>query len=327
MENEPINDKENKISAFKSVFPKNTNVYFAIVLVIVVCLASFVIISLNSKISKLEEDAASLSSQKQDLEDDINDLHSAIKDKIDSSNQEKEDLEGIIDEIEEQHKQDNQEKEDLKEQIEDLKQFISDYIQNSLYTEYASRSSGIATEGQAEWLTASQEIKELKEYVAEIFDDQAHVDELIASIDEQAAQLQDYYDRIPNFRPAAGETISKYGWRLHPILGYTKFHYGVDLSRHNGLAIYAAGKGTVTRVQWNDSYGWFIEIDHGNGYKTRYAHLKSYKTCLVSVGDEVEKGQHIATMGTTGLSAGVHLHFEVHHAGERIDPADFIGTY
>ena len=326
MNHDTENGKKNIFTKIAAVFPNSPTVYL-IALVVVIAVASVFVVKLNSKIDKLEKDAAALSQERDDLENNINDLNSEIKDKEDSSNQQIENLEDELDHVEAEKEQESQEKEQLQEEIDNLKDFISDYITNSLYAQYASRSSGIATEGQAEWLTASQEIKELKEYVSEICDDQEQVDQLIASIDDQAAQLQDSYDRIPNFRPAAGKTISKYGWRKHPILGYTKFHYGVDLSKQDGLAIYAAGKGTVTMVQWNDSYGWFIEIDHGNGYKTRYAHLKSSKTCLVSVGDQVEKGQHIATMGTTGLSTGVHLHFEVHHAGERIDPADFIGTY
>ena len=300
------------------------------VVVAVLCVSVSLIVKYNSKISDLEKSVSNLEQERNNLEEINNIKNDTIQDQENSANekdQQIEDLENSLEDQENQHEKDTAEKEELKQEIEDLKDFISDYITNGLYDGYAARSSGLATKGQEEWLTASQEIKELKEYVAQLFEDEQQVSDLIASIDEQAAALQDYYDRIPNYRPAAGKTTSPFGYRKHPVLGYTKFHYGVDLSKSGGLAIYAAGKGVVTMVQWNDSYGWFIEIDHGNGYKTRYAHLKSHKTCLVSVGDEVDKGQHIATMGTTGLSTGVHLHFEVHENNERINPADFIGTY
>lgn len=300
------------------------------VVLTVLCVSISLIVGYNSKISSLEKSISFLEQERDDLEEINNLKNDTIQNQENSANekdQQIEDLENSLEDQEHQHEKDTAEKEELQKEIEDLKDFISDYITNSLYNGYAARSSGLATKGQEEWLTASQEIKELKEYVSELFDDERQVAELIASIDEQAAALQDYYDRIPNYRPAAGKTTSPYGYRKHPVLGYTKFHYGVDLSKSGGLAVYAAGKGVVTMVQLNASYGCFIEIDHGNGYKTRYAHLKSRKTCLVSVGDEVDKGQHIATMGTTGLSTGVHLHFEVHENNKRINPADFIGTY
>lgn len=302
---------------------------FVAIVFVIVCIS--LLIGFNSKISNLEKNLLLLereNSNLSDINDDNNDTIQDQKDSADEKDQQIENLENAVEDKEQQHVQDAEKIEALQKENDELKELLSDYITNDLYSGYASRSSGIATEGVAEWLTASQEIKELKESVAEVFaDDEAKAAQLIASIDKQAAELQDYYDRIPNFRPAAGETTSPFGYRKHPILGYTKFHYGVDLSKDDGRAVYAAGKGVVTMVKWNDSYGWFIEIDHGNGLKTRYAHLKSKKTCLVSVGDEVEKGENIATMGTTGLSTGVHLHFEVWEDGERIDPADFIGTY
>lgn len=334
-ENLMLNELTNKIKALIAGIKRHPAVLIAAVSTciavafIVVCIS--LVVNFNSKISDLQKNISLLEKENSNLSDINDEKNDTIKDHEDSANekdQQIEDLENDVEDKEQQHEQDVAEKEALQKEIDELKELLSDYITNNLYSGYAARSSGIATEGEAEWLTASQEIKELKESVAEIFaDDKAKAAQLIASIDEQAAELQDYYDRIPNFRPAAGETTSPFGYRKHPILGYTKFHYGVDLSKDDGRAVYAAGKGVVTMVKWNDSYGWYIEIDHGNGLKTRYAHLKSKKTCLVSVGDEVEKGENIATMGTTGLSTGVHLHFEVWEDGERIDPADFIGTY
>lgn len=325
----------NKIKAFIAGIKKQPAILIAAVSTciavafVVVCIS--LLVGFKSEISDQEKTISLLKQEITNLSDINDEKNDTIKDQENSANekdQQIEDLENDVEDKEQQHEEDAAKIEALQKENEELKELLSKYITNDLYSGYAARSSGIATEGEAEWLTASQEIKELKESVAEVFaDDAQKAAALIASIDEQAAELQDYYDRIPNFRPAAGETTSPFGYRKHPILGYTKFHYGVDLSKDDGRAVYAAGKGVVTMVKWNDSYGWYIEIDHGNGLKTRYAHLKSKKTCLVAVGDEVEKGENIATMGTTGLSTGVHLHFEVLEDGDRIDPADFIGTY
>lgn len=118
---------------------------------------------------------------------------------------------------------------------------------------------------------------------------------------------------------SSGRFISQYfGW----VTKYYK-HTGVDLDWRNGLDIIAADRGTVVAVSygWGGGYGNHIIVDHGNGYQTLYAHLSSIK---VTPGQSVDRGQSIGVMGTTGISTGVHLHFEVRQGGVAIDPLGFI---
>ena len=118
---------------------------------------------------------------------------------------------------------------------------------------------------------------------------------------------------IPAIQPISNKdlrkTASGYGTRIDPIYGTTKFHSGMDFSAHPGTDVYATGDGTVVKVGWETGYGNTIEIDHGFGYLTRYAHLQSYNT---KVGKKVVRGEVIGKVGSTGKSTGPHLHYEVH---------------
>lgn len=118
---------------------------------------------------------------------------------------------------------------------------------------------------------------------------------------------------------------SKFGYRDCPWGSKNKdFHLGTDLAAAQGSPIFAAEAGTVIRASWFDSYGNCIEVQHANGMITRYAHLNSMN---VAVGQQVGRGQTIATMGATGAATGPHLHFEVLVNGERQDGAQYIGLY
>ena len=120
--------------------------------------------------------------------------------------------------------------------------------------------------------------------------------------------------------PVSGGTItSRYGSRK--IFGGTSFHGGIDIAKSYGTDVVAADGGEVIYAGWMGSYGYLVQIDHQNGYVTYYAHNSSL---LVSVGDKVYKGQHIAEMGSTGRSTGNHCHFEVRYNGERRNPMDYL---
>ncbi|HYI34053.1 MAG TPA: peptidoglycan DD-metalloendopeptidase family protein [Glaciibacter sp.] len=126
--------------------------------------------------------------------------------------------------------------------------------------------------------------------------------------------------------PATGRITDGYGPR--PVLcsgGYCSgsFHYGVDLGTGCGARIYAAHAGRVEYAGLSGSYGNFVLIDHGDGIKTGYAHIRDGGT-FVGVGQQVDAGQNIASSGTTGASTGCHLHFEVRSGGSRINPAPFM---
>ncbi|WP_156812002.1 M23 family metallopeptidase [Robiginitomaculum antarcticum] len=120
--------------------------------------------------------------------------------------------------------------------------------------------------------------------------------------------------------PVNGARLSSgYGRRKHPVLGYVKTHKGVDFAAPRGTPIMAAGIGTVERANRYGSFGNYVRIRHSDGYKTAYAHMKSFARGIRS-GSRVRQGQTIGYVGTTGRSTGPHLHYEVHKGGKAINP-------
>ncbi len=138
---------------------------------------------------------------------------------------------------------------------------------------------------------------------------------------EQPVQKPTSRIGAPSIYPCFGRISDSWGLRMHPILNRIEFHMGIDISNNLGTAIYATASGVVKKVEYEDGYGKFIRLDHENGYETIYAHLYSAQ---VNPGDRVEKGQIIGLMGSTGLSTGPHLHYEVLVGGERDDPAAYL---
>lgn len=123
-------------------------------------------------------------------------------------------------------------------------------------------------------------------------------------------------------RPVAkGWISSRYGRRTDPFTGKTAFHGGIDFAAKAGTEIVSVAAGVVTRASKDRAYGYMVEINHGLGYVTRYAHNKAN---LVKVGDVVKKGQIIGLVGSTGRSTGAHVHFEVYKHGRSIDPVTYI---
>lgn len=114
---------------------------------------------------------------------------------------------------------------------------------------------------------------------------------------------------------------SPFGMRIHPVYGYPKMHTGVDLAAPKNTPIYASRAGVVVWAGWGDTGGWWVKLDHGDGFATTYLHLTRY---IVSVGDFVEAGETIGYMGTTGVSTGYHLHFGVMYNGVWVDPLKYI---
>ena len=121
--------------------------------------------------------------------------------------------------------------------------------------------------------------------------------------------------------PVDAEITSLFGYRMHPILGYQKFHSGIDFGADSGTTIRAAAAGVVIFADWYGGYGNAVIVDHGGGITTLYGHTEGF---YIANGQAVQKGQPIAAVGSTGLSTGPHLHFEVRKDGEPIDPAQFL---
>lgn len=120
--------------------------------------------------------------------------------------------------------------------------------------------------------------------------------------------------------PSSRTVTSKFGMRKHPVLGEYRMHTGIDIGASYGTNVDAADAGMVIISDYSSSYGHYIVIDHGNGYTTLYAHLSKR---LVKAGDKVKQGAIIGKVGSTGLSTGPHLHFEISKNGTRINPAQF----
>jgi murein DD-endopeptidase MepM/ murein hydrolase activator NlpD len=120
--------------------------------------------------------------------------------------------------------------------------------------------------------------------------------------------------------PIDGARISStFGMRLHPILGYSRMHKGVDFAAPSGTAIYAAGDGVVVREGRVSGYGNYIEIEHNPQYATAYGHLSAFARGLHQ-GERVRQGDIIGYVGMTGTATGPHLHYEVHYQGAQVDP-------
>ncbi len=120
---------------------------------------------------------------------------------------------------------------------------------------------------------------------------------------------------------ASTRITSPFGMRNHPILKVPKMHTGIDIGASSGTDILAANAGTVITAGWNNSYGYMVMIDHGGGIVTLYAHASKL---LVSTGNVVARGQTIAKVGSTGMSTGPHLHFEVRLNGVYKNPLDYV---
>ena len=114
---------------------------------------------------------------------------------------------------------------------------------------------------------------------------------------------------------------SPYGYRIHPTTGQYKFHNGVDLANNQGTPIYAARSGKVTVDTYGSTYGYYVTINHGDGYSSLYAHMTR---SVVDKGDTVKKGQLIGYMGSTGRSTGPHLHFSIFYNGSSVNPMNYI---
>ena len=112
-----------------------------------------------------------------------------------------------------------------------------------------------------------------------------------------------------------------YGMRTHPIYGYVSLHTGVDLASGEGTAIYATKSGTVTGATYGEANGYYVTINHGDGYSSLYAHMTNY---VVSPGDYVTQGQVIGYVGSTGWSTGPHLHFEILYNGSNVNPMNYV---
>jgi murein DD-endopeptidase MepM/ murein hydrolase activator NlpD len=139
----------------------------------------------------------------------------------------------------------------------------------------------------------------------------------------QLTRLTRTLGSVPVRKPVDGEIdlASGFGVRMDPFTGSPAMHTGLDLQGDAGDAVRATASGTVTHAGWSGGYGRVVDIDHGNGLSTRYAHLSSID---VRVGQAVRSGQIVGKIGSTGRSTGPHLHYETRMRGAAVDPQKFL---
>jgi murein DD-endopeptidase MepM/ murein hydrolase activator NlpD len=144
------------------------------------------------------------------------------------------------------------------------------------------------------------------------------LDEALDTLDHLKQEAR----RLPLANPAPGHVVtSPFGVRTDPILGTAALHSGMDFRAPVGMAAKTTAPGTVVRAGWAGGYGRMVEVDHGNGFSTRYGHLSKI---LVKVGQKLAAGDEVGETGSSGRSTGPHLHYEVRHDGEAVNPLRFL---
>ncbi len=148
---------------------------------------------------------------------------------------------------------------------------------------------------------------------------------VLKSYDEISKHIKDQkelYRATPLEWPTTGRLTSYFGLRKFPLDGMdSEFHRGIDIANKEGTPVKATADGTVRIASWQGGYGRMVIIDHGRGYRTYYGHNSQL---LVKVGEQVKRGQTIALMGTSGVSTGYHLHYEVWHNGRVMNPMKYV---
>ena len=162
--------------------------------------------------------------------------------------------------------------------------------------------------------------KKLNELKKELYIQSKSYDELVLLAKNKETMLEN----LPAIQPVLNKNLmrmaSGYGWRIDPIYHTRRFHAGMDFTAPIGTDIYATGNGTVSGAGWEQGYGNCVQINHGYGYVTLYAHMNAIK---VRVGQKLKRGDVIGMIGNTGKSTGPHLHYEVHYKGEIMNPQNY----
>jgi len=222
----------------------------------------------------------------------------------------------VISEIESLERISRDKLEEFQYQVQNI---IKNYIDKEIKILTISRSS-ISSNPAISFVGKITELKALLNFLEDADNKE---DKLFSELAEKKAELENYLNSLPTFWPTEGVIESGFGNRLHPVYRRYMLHSGVDIGGKEGNPIYAAASGTVIAAGKNGGYGYMIDIDHGNGLVTRYAHCSKI---LVRKGQKVKVGEKIAEVGDTGVTTGPHLHFEIRLNDKAIDPVVFIGT-
>lgn len=180
----------------------------------------------------------------------------------------------------------------------------------------------------------SSKVDLAKQELVKIQSDRNKLEKALQELEETSKEIEDVIKRDQGLAggggtlgsgkmlwPVRGRISSNFGWRYHPVLKKKKYHSGLDIAVGKGTQVLAADGGVVLVSGWRGGYGNFIAIDHGGGISTCYGHNSRL---LVKVGEKVTKGQKIALSGSTGLSSGPHVHFEVRLQGTPVNPIPYL---
>lgn len=166
-------------------------------------------------------------------------------------------------------------------------------------------------------VSTTQKVDEIRK---QLYVQSQSLDEVLSLVQENETRLA----HIPAIQPVLNKDLrrvaSGYGWRVDPVYGTRRHHNGMDFSAPTGAEIFATGNGTIKRAGWRQGFGNAVEIDHGFGYMTLYAHMSRID---VKVGQKVKRADVIGLVGNTGKSTGPHLHYEVHYKGAVQNPQNF----
>ena len=135
------------------------------------------------------------------------------------------------------------------------------------------------------------------------------------------AQYQHWYDSMPSIWPVYGRIRSGFGTRIHPLKRTRQFHKGIDVPAWVGAPVQSTADGVIEFAGWAGGYGWMVVVQHSHGYQTLYAHLSELD---VTKGMNVNKGQIVGKIGSSGLSTGPHVHYEVRYRRKSLDPVKYL---
>ncbi len=269
-----------------------------------------------------------------DLQDVLDTVHSMSK-ITESDSKLIENIKQIKDNI-------NRDKENLEKEVQSLALYRKD-LENQIQEIENSKNELIVKKNELD--AELQVVRDLEREYQERYDaldeDSKRKREELINIQQDNEQLQqqltDYLNSINNsglvggsnevspsgyLRPSTGPVTSEYGWRVHPIRGTKSLHTGTDFGGKIGDTIIASRAGEVVFAGWyNNVYGNVVILNHGGGYQTFYAHMSRV---AVSEGQVVDQGVRIGYMGSTGMSTGAHLHFEIRKDGVSLDPFNFL---
>ncbi len=196
--------------------------------------------------------------------------------------------------------------------------------------EQRGRLEELAAEVEARKADVERELANQRQQLASVASEIEHFESELAALEREQSRLEDLIRREQSsggtapgamVRPVAGPITSGFGYRVHPILGTRRLHTGIDMGAGYGAPIVAAAGGRVILASYYGGYGNTVIIDHGGGTTTLYAHQSQL---AVSQGVSVSAGQTVGYVGSTGLSTGPHLHFEVRKNGSPVDPMAFL---